>query len=97
MKLHSFKPIQISGLSAVEFKRLVAQLGHLGLTVTDTGKGSSVTGQNLAGDLNYDPSSETLTVELQQLPPLTTPGFFVGRLYDEILSIAGVDRGSPGA
>lgn len=92
MEVHSFKPIKIAGFSAAEFKRLIAQLGHLGLTVTNSGTGSSVVGQDLAGDLSHDPSSDTLTVALRQVPTLATPGFFVGRLYDEILHITGVDR-----
>jgi hypothetical protein len=92
MEVHSFKPIRISGFSAGEFKRLIAQLGHLGLTVTNNGNGSSVAGQDLAGDLSHDPSTNTLTVALHQVPTLATPGFFVGRLYDEILHVTGVDR-----
>jgi hypothetical protein len=92
MQVHSFKAIKFAGVSAAEFARLIAQLGHLGLTVTPAGQGSSVVGQDIAGTLVHDPSTETLSVDLQQLPPLATPGFYVGRLYDEILSITGVDR-----
>lgn len=86
MNVHSFKPIQISGLSTAKVSRLVEQLGHWGLTVTSTDQGYTVIGQDLAGNLSHDPSTDTLTVELHQVPPVVTPGQIVGRLYDEILS-----------
>ena len=42
MNVHSFKPIQISGLSTAKVSRLVEQLGHLGLTVTSTDQGGTL-------------------------------------------------------
>jgi hypothetical protein len=88
MNVHSFSfnPIQISGLSAARVNRLAEQLGHLGLTVTGTDQGYSVIGQDLAGNLNHNPSTDTLTVELHQVPTVVTPGHVLGRLYDEILT-----------
>jgi hypothetical protein len=86
MNIHDLKPIQISGVSAAKLKRLVEQLGHLGLAVTSSDQGYHVTGQDLAGDLSHDSATDTLTVALHQVPPVVTPGQIVGRLYDEILS-----------
>ncbi|MDM0110875.1 hypothetical protein QTI66_01880 [Variovorax sp. J22R133] len=88
MAVHTLNTVQISGLSAAGFKRLTEQIGHLGLDVTTTGNGCNVTGQNLAGSLSHDASTEILTLQIQQVPPEATPGYFVGRLYDEILTIA---------
>ena len=87
MTIHVLNTVQISGLSAAGFKRLSEQIGHLGLDVTMTGNGCNVMGQNLAGSLAHDPSTEILTVQMQQVPPEATPGYFLGRLYDEILTI----------
>jgi hypothetical protein len=88
MNIHSFKPIQLSGLSDAKVDRLAEQLGHLGLNVAPTDQGYRVIGQDLAGNLNYDSSTATLTVEIHEVPSVVTPGYFVGRLYDEILSIS---------
>ncbi len=85
---HSYKPIQVSGLSAAKMNRLVEQLGHLGLSITPNDQGFTVTGDDIAGNLHHNPSTGTLTVELRQVPTIVTPGYFVGRLYDEILSIS---------
>lgn len=79
--------VQISGLSAAAFKRLTEQLGNLGLETVVTGNGCDVTAQNLSGSLTHDPSTETLTLQMHQVPPEATPGYFLGRLYDEILVI----------
>jgi hypothetical protein len=87
MSVHCFKPIRISELSDAKFERLVEQLGHLGLNVTPLEQGYSVSGQDIAGNLSYDSPTGTLTVEIHELPTIVTPGHFVGRLYDEILSL----------
>lgn len=79
--------VQISGFPAAGFKRLTEQLGHLGLDVIVTDAGCNVTGPNLAGSLAHDASTDTLTVQMHQVPPEATPGYFLGRLYDEILTI----------
>ena len=87
MKMNSLNAVQISGLSDAKFKCLVDRLGNLGLTVTLTDNRCNVTGQDIAGSLSHDPSTETLTVELNQFPSVVTPGHLLGRLYDEILSM----------
>lgn len=79
--------VQISGVPDTGFKKLTEQLGHLGLEVATTANGYDVTGPNLAGSLAHDPSTGTLTVQMHQVPPEATPGYFLGRLYDEILTI----------
>ena len=87
MATHILNTICISGLSAVNFKKLATQLGHLGLDATLTDKGCNVTGLNLSGTLVHDPSTDTLTVQMHQIPPEVTPGYVLGRLYDEILTL----------
>lgn len=79
--------VQISGVPDTGFKKLTEQLGHLGLEVATTANGCDVTGPNLAGSLAHDASTDTLTVQMHQVPPEATPGYFLGRLYDEILTI----------
>ncbi len=83
----AFRALEIHGLSAEKFNRLIEVLGHYGLTSTPAATGYSVTGPDLAGNLSHDPSRNTITVELQQVPPLVTPGYLLGRFYDEILTV----------
>ncbi len=87
MSIRGLNTVKISGLSAAGFKRLTEQIGHLGLAVTPTDGGCNVAGQSLAGSLAFDSSTDTLTVQMHQVPPEATPGYFLGRLYDEILTI----------
>jgi len=87
MNIHSYKAIHFSGMSAAKFRVLLERLGHATLSVTKTDKGFRVAGPDLAGDIAHDPATETLTVELHEIPSMTTPGYFLGRLYDELLSI----------
>ena len=87
MNSNSLKPIHISELSAAKYKCLVERLGHLGLTISLTDNGCNVIGRDIAGSLNHNPSTNTLTVKLDEFPGVVTPGYLLGRLYDEILSM----------
>ncbi len=82
-----FNTIQISGVPDADFKQLTEHLGILGLDVAATADGCDVSGPNLSGWLTHDPSKEILTLQMHQVPAEATPGYFVGRLYDEILII----------
>jgi hypothetical protein len=86
MNVPTIRVLEIPGFSAEKFTRLIEQLGHYGLNPTPAAAGYSVTGPDLAGNLSHDPSRNTLTVELNEVPPLVTPGYLLGRFYDEILS-----------
>ena len=77
--------VQIQNVSAAKFDALTARLGHYeGLSLTKDGNGCNVVAEGLCGRLVHDPASNTLSVELEQIPGIITPGDVIGRLYDEI-------------
>ena len=87
MSKHNLNTFQIQGVSDDQFKDLIERMGHYGLTVTTSGEDHYVTGHELSGTLCHTSASQTVTVELDQVPPIVTPGHIVGRFYDEILHL----------
>ncbi len=75
---------QILGVSGRKLRGLQQRLAQSGFDVTPTATGFHISTPEMSGHLFYNPATYTLSVDLREVPDVTSPGFLVGLLYDEI-------------